>query len=101
MKLCSPAPVRASRGRRVTGFDTRGAIDDADAGIRVLQVKTERASDVVAPGTLYLPLDQPLAAVIAAALEPDSQSSYAANRMLDLEASGLRRVMAKPAPHML
>jgi len=57
--------------------------------------------EIVAPGTLYLPLDQPLAPVIAAAMEPDSQSSYAANRLLDLENSGLRRVISRPAPQLL
>jgi len=31
-----------------------------------------------------VPLDQPLANVIAAALEPETQSSYAANRVLTL-----------------
>jgi Zinc carboxypeptidase len=75
--------------------DARGAIEDAQP-IRVLQVRTERASEVIAPGTLYVPLDQPLAPLIAAALEPDSQSSYAASRLLDLESSRLRRVMSKP-----
>ena len=30
----------------------------------------------------YVPLDQPLANVIIAALEPEPQSSYAANRLL-------------------
>ena len=33
-------------------------------------------------GDLYVPLDQPLANVIVAALEPDTQSSYAANYVL-------------------
>jgi hypothetical protein len=32
-------------------------------------------------------MDQPLANVIAAALEPDTQSSYAANRVLSLPSS--------------
>jgi hypothetical protein len=80
--------------------DARGAIEDAQP-IRVLQVRTESASEVIAPGTLYVPLDQALAPLIAAALEPDSQNSYAANRLLDLEASRLRRVMKKPLPEWL
>jgi hypothetical protein len=36
-----------------------------------------------------------------AALEPDSQNSYAANRLLDLEVAELRRVMARPMPDWL
>jgi hypothetical protein len=50
---------------------------------------------------MYIPLDQPLAAIISAALEPDSQNSYAANRLLDLEAAELRHVMARPMPDWL
>ena len=38
-------------------------------------------------GDFYVPLDQPLANVIAAALEPDTQSSYAANHLLTLPAA--------------
>ena len=41
-------------------------------------------------GDFYVPLDQPLANVIAAALEPETQSSYAANRVL-----GLPRITAE------
>jgi hypothetical protein len=77
--------------------DARGAIEDAQP-IRLIEVRTEPASEVIAPGTLYVPLDQPLAPLIAAALEPDSQNSYAANRLLDLDAARLRRVMKKPPP---
>jgi hypothetical protein len=83
--------------------DARGAIDDGgDGPIRVFEVRTQQAQDdEVVPGTMYIPLDQPLAAIISAALEPDSQNSYAANRLLDLEAAELRRVMARPMPDWL
>jgi len=43
-----------------------------------------------------VPLDQPLANLVLAALEPDTQSSYVANHILDsidVEA----RVMSRPA----
>ena len=36
------------------------------------------------PGDFYVPMDQPLANVISAALEPETQSSFAANRVLTL-----------------
>jgi hypothetical protein len=48
------------------------------------------------PGTFYVSLAQPLAPLIMAALEPDSQNSFVANRLLDLSTAELRRVMAKP-----
>jgi hypothetical protein len=75
--------------------DARGAIEDG-AAIRVLRVRTAAATETVAAGTHYVSLAQPLGPLVAAALEPDSQSSYAANRLLDVEADGLRRVMAPP-----
>ena len=81
--------------------DARGAIDDGGGGIRSLQVQTEAVAETVEPGTIYVPLDQPLAPLIAAALEPDSQSSWAASRLLDITASGLRRVREPPRPAWL
>jgi len=60
--------------------------NDEDAAANVVQVSTvvEPAKVAVKAGDFYVPLDQPLANVIAAALEPDTQSSYAANRVLTL-----------------
>jgi hypothetical protein len=77
--------------------DARGAIDDGgEAGIRVLDVRLERVGAVIPPGSVYVGLDQPLGALIAAALEPDSQNSYAANRLLEIEQDGLLRVLRRP-----
>ncbi|MDO9438853.1 M14 family metallocarboxypeptidase [Hydrogenophaga sp.] len=75
--------------------DGRGAIEDAEP-IRKVQVRMGAASEVVGPGVVYVSLDQPLGALIAAALEPDSQSSFVANRLLALE--GVRRVVRLPVP---
>ncbi len=39
--------------------DARGSIDDGEGGaIRVLELRTQAAQDVVAPGTIYVPLNQ-------------------------------------------
>jgi hypothetical protein len=84
--------MREGHGQRE---DARGAIAD-DHAVRKVEVRTERANEVIAPGTVYIPLSQPLSPLIAAALEPDSQSSFLANRVLDFEASRLRRVMRMP-----
>ena len=52
----------------------------------------------LAAGTFYISLAQPLANLVAAALEPDSQSSLAANRLLPLAADGtLLRAISPPA----
>ena len=58
--------------------------NDEEPAIRVvnLEVALERATIPVKAGDYYVPLDQPLGNVVVAALEPDSQSSYAANYVL-------------------
>lgn len=76
--------------------DARGAIADEQAGIRVLRVQTQPRQLVPAPGGYYVSMNQPLAALVSAALEPDSQNSFAANRLLDITAGQLRRVMRPP-----
>lgn len=82
--------------------DARGAIDDGDGPpLRLLRVRTEAADEAVDAGLVYVPLDQPLAGLIAAALEPDSQNSFAANHLLDPDAARLRRVMKRPEPGQL
>jgi hypothetical protein len=63
--------------------------NDEDSAANVVQVTTlvEPARLVIKAGDFYVPMDQPLANVIAAALEPETQSSYAANRVLSLPPS--------------
>ena len=60
--------------------------NDEDGGSNIVQVSatTEPARVAIAAGDFYVPMDQPLANVVAAALEPDTQSSFAANRVLTL-----------------
>ena len=76
--------------------DARGAIADDQDNIRVLRVQTKPHQLVPAPGSYYVTMNQPLAALVSAALEPDSQNSFAANRVLAIEAGQLRRVMRPP-----
>ncbi len=74
--------------------DVRGAIVEGE-GIVKVQVEAVPALLDVVPGSWYVPLDQPLAHLAVAALEPDTQNSYFANRLLTrLEASA--RVLARP-----
>jgi len=77
--------------------DARGAIAD-DQGIRVLRVRTEAGRATAAPGAFYVPMNQPLASLASAALEPDSQNSFAANRVMDIDKGQLRRVTRLPRP---
>ncbi|MFN7979059.1 MAG: M14 family metallocarboxypeptidase [Vicinamibacterales bacterium] len=75
--------------------DARGAIDDG-APIAVLSVRTVPAREMVPAGAWFVDLAQPLGALAAAALEPDSQNSFAASGLIDVAAGHLRRVVARP-----
>jgi Zinc carboxypeptidase len=73
--------------------DVRGPI--ANESIIKAEVSLARGVVDVPRGSFYVPLNQPLANIALAALEPDTQSSYFANRILeDLESTV--RVMAPP-----
>ena len=80
--------------------DARGVIADSQNSIRVLRVQTKPSqlvsTSTPASGSYYVTLSQPLAALVSAALEPDSQNSFAANRLLEVGAGQLRRVMRPP-----
>jgi hypothetical protein len=58
--------------------------DTPTANIVQIATVTEPMHVTARAGDYYVPMDQPLANVIAAALEPDTQSSYAANHLLTL-----------------
>jgi hypothetical protein len=59
------------------------------------QVSLTRSVVDVARGSYYVPLNQPLANLVLAALEPDTPSSYFSNRILDGLQSTVR-VMVEP-----
>jgi hypothetical protein len=54
------------------------------------------AREPVPVGAWFVDLAQPLGALAAAALEPDSQNSFAASGLVDVAAGHLRRVVARP-----
>jgi hypothetical protein len=74
--------------------DVRGTIADAAALLR-LQVQTVPALIDVPVGSYYVSLEQPLANLVVAALEPDTQNSYVANRIVS-DLAGQVRVLARP-----
>lgn len=74
--------------------DVRGSILDA-APIIKAEVSLVRGVIDVPPGSYYISLNQPLANLAIAALEPDTQNSYFANRLLNgLNSSA--RIMTEP-----
>ena len=75
--------------------DVRGVVADADRSMLRLVVDLQPEPLQAAAGSWYLPLDQPLANLAVAALEPDSQSSFVANRLIPRLAD-VRRVMLRP-----
>jgi hypothetical protein len=86
--------VKSEQGRRADG---RGAIDDPEGVLRIT-VETEALDASLPVGTYYVSLAQPLANLVAAALEPDSQNSLAANRLLPLtEGRTVLRAIAPPS----
>lgn len=81
---------------RTTGErqDVRGSIAGSAPIIKV-QVNLIRGLVDVQRGSYYVPLNQPLSNLVLAALEPDTQSSFFANQLLDGLQSTVR-VMAEP-----
>jgi hypothetical protein len=74
--------------------DVRGAMTDGAPTIKV-QVSLTRGLMDAPRGSYYVPLNQPLGNLVIAALEPDTQSSFFANRVLDGLQSTVR-VMTAP-----
>ena len=75
---------RVTRAEEAKKDDVRRNDEEAVAEVIRIEATVEPTRVVAKAGDFYVPLDQPLANVIAAALEPDTQSSYAANRVLSL-----------------
>jgi hypothetical protein len=100
-QLTTPLAARVERFRIVKTeesrrADGRGAIDDPESVLRIT-VETEPVEVGLPAGTFYVSLAQPLANLAAAALEPDSQNSLAANRLLPLAGErALLRALAPP-----
>jgi len=75
--------------------DVRGPMADGGGIVRA-QVALVRSAIDVPAGSYYVPLNQTLANLAVAALEPDTQNSYFANRVIErLEDSA--RIMGTPS----
>lgn len=75
--------------------DVRGTVAGGQGIVRVQVTPTRSAIDVPAE-SYYVPLNQPLANLAVAALEPDTQNSYFANRLIP-NLGDTARVMAPPS----
>ena len=74
--------------------DVRGTVAGGE-GITKVNVSLVRRLIDVPAGSYYVPLNQPLANLALAALEPDTQNSFYANRILE-QLDQAARVMAEP-----
>lgn len=74
--------------------DVRGTIADAGQIVKV-EVALVRGVIDAPTGSFYVPLNQPLANLVIAALEPDTQNSYFATQLIDSVGS-TARVMSEP-----
>ena len=93
-RLATEAWVERSR-RELPRPDVRGSVADGQRTMLLLQVDLQAAELSAPAGSWYVPLSQPLANLVVAALEPDSQNSLLANRLLaPLDAA--RRVLVAP-----
>ena len=75
-------------------IEARGALSDA-AGVLRVSVGLKAALVDAEVGSYYVGLDQPLANLIVAALEPDTRNSFVANRLVT-DVSALARVTQRP-----
>jgi hypothetical protein len=77
--------------------DVRGTVADAAPTMVAVQVEVAPLQALEAPaGSWYVPLDQPLANLVVAALEPDTPSSFFANRIVP-SLDAVMRVRTPPA----
>lgn len=99
MRVAEPGAVLGESYRETASAsgersDVRGSIADAAPIVRV-EVALSRGVLDTPMGSYYVPLAQPLANLVVAALEPDTQNSFFANRVVDaLQNQG--RVVSEP-----
>ena len=85
---------------RMTGpaSDVRDRLADGGSVLRITVARAPALIDADA-GSYYVGLDQPLANLVVAALEPDTQNSYLANRVVSA-VTALARVLRRPEVQM-
>lgn len=94
LTLQAEAWTERARGE-VPRPDVRGTVADGAQTIVRVQVGLAAREHRAEPGSHYVPLDQPLANLAIAALEPDTQNSFFANRLIE-RLDAVMRVMARP-----
>lgn len=94
-RFAGDAPLQAEAWRELSRRigarpDVRGVVADAQGSVIDVRVALQPLAASAPAGSWYVPLDQPLAQLAVAALEPDTPSSYYANRVLPSLDAALR-----------
>lgn len=95
LRMMTEAWIETARGE-VPGADDTGSMTRRPRTLLQLAVDLQVELAELPAGSWYLPLDQPLANLAIAALEPDTQDSYLAHRLID-RLGAVRRVLARPS----
>ena len=100
-RFASDAPLQAEGWQELSRVETarpdvRGTVADAAQTVIGVRVALSPHAATAPAGSWYVALDQPLANLAVAALEPDTPSSYFANRVLPSLDTALR-VRSPPA----
>ena len=98
LRIAADEPIGVERYRitsreEAKKEDVRRNDEDATPAVIRIATVTEPAQISVHAGDFYVPMDQPLANVVGAALEPETQSSFVSNRLLSLPTSGSEPVL--------
>ena len=76
--------------------DVRGTVAGPGGPITRVSITPTRSAIDIPEGSYYIPLNQSLANLVVAALEPDTQSSFFANHLID-DLGSIARIMTVPA----
>lgn len=96
MRVAEPGSLLAETYRQNPQRENVSGITDSKEATVRAQITLARSAIDVPEGSYYVPLNQPLTALAQAALEPDTPSSYFANRVID-NLEDTARIMATPA----
>lgn len=100
LRIAEPGSVLADTYRETAreSGDRQDAIGTIAGGTGIVRVQVApvRSAIDVPAGSFYVPLNQPRANLAVAALEPDTQNSYFANRLLE-DLGQTARIMATPS----
>jgi len=98
-QLDEAAELRAEGYREVGREPVAGGAEANGGGATRLKIQLQPALLDIAAGGYYVPLEQPLAHLVVAALEPEAPASFAANGVI-ADVASEARILVRPAIRM-